>query len=79
HSRYVPTIMTDECMTSQLCVYCYSPIVHPQTSYNKKILGSSRCLNPDCSASKHGRATNNRDVMSAAAIGISAMTRVLYK
>ncbi|KAI9252495.1 hypothetical protein EDC94DRAFT_620709 [Helicostylum pulchrum] len=71
--------MTDEYMTSHLCVYCYSLIAHPQTSDNRKILGSSRCLNPDCPAFKHGRATDNRDVMSAAAIGISAMTKFLYK
>ncbi|KAI8072114.1 hypothetical protein BDF21DRAFT_424912, partial [Thamnidium elegans] len=62
-------------MTSQLCLYRYFLIVHPRTLDNKRILGTSRCLNPDCPAFKHGRATNNCDVMSAAAIGISAMTK----
>ncbi|CEP11767.1 hypothetical protein [Parasitella parasitica] len=54
------------------------PIVHAKTSSNKTILGSARCLNPQCEAFKHGRACNNRDVMSATATGISAMTKFLY-
>ncbi|CEP11639.1 hypothetical protein [Parasitella parasitica] len=75
HTRYAKVAMTDEYMTSQLCLYCYLPIVHAKTSSNKSILGSARCLNPKCEAFKHGRACNNRDVMSATAIGISAMTK----
>ncbi|CEP14829.1 hypothetical protein [Parasitella parasitica] len=78
HTRYAKVAMTDEYMTSQLCLYCYFPIVHAKTSSNKTVLGSARCLNPKCEAFKHGRACNNRDVMSATAIGISAMTKFLY-
>lgn len=29
HGRYDIAAITDEHMTSQLCLYCYSPIVHP--------------------------------------------------
>ncbi|CEJ01407.1 hypothetical protein RMCBS344292_15434 [Rhizopus microsporus] len=72
HERHATAIITDEHMTSQFCIYYYNPLVHP-------VLGTSRCLNPDCPAFKCGRATNNRDVMSAAAIGISAMTKIILK
>lgn len=70
HSRYATTHTTDEHKTSQLCIYCYSQLHHP-------ILGTSQCLNPNCPAVKIGRATNNRDIMSATAIGISGMTKML--
>ena len=70
HERHGTTIITDEHMTSQLCIYCYHPLAHP-------VLGTSRYLNPDCSAFKCGRAIRNRDVISAAAIGISAMTNIV--
>ena len=66
------TIITDEYMTSQLCIYCYHPFAHP-------VLDTSRCLNPDCPAFKCGRATTNRDVMSAAAIRISVITKIILK
>lgn len=62
-------------MNSQLCVYCYFPIAHLRRSDNIKVLGTSCCLTPDCTASKHGRANNNRNVMSAVAIGISAIAK----
>ena len=79
HKRYAETIITDEHMTSQLCVYCYFPIAHSRTSDESVSLGTVRCLNPNCEAFKHGRATNNRGVMSATAIGISAMTQALLR
>ena len=79
HKRYAETMITDEHMTSQLCVYCYFPIAHSRTSDESVSLGTVRCLNPNCEAFKHGRATNNRDVMSATAIGISAMTQALLR
>ncbi|ORE07842.1 hypothetical protein BCV72DRAFT_192732, partial [Rhizopus microsporus var. microsporus] len=64
--------ITNEYMTSQLCIYCYHHLAHP-------VLGTSRCLNPDCPALKCGRATSNRDVISATAIKISAMTNIILK
>lgn len=70
HERYATTVLTSECMTSQLCLYCYNRISHP-------ILGTSRCVNPDCLAFRRGRACSNRDVMSAAAIGLSAMAKLI--
>ncbi|KAG1464879.1 hypothetical protein G6F56_004992 [Rhizopus delemar] len=79
YKRYAETMITDEHMTSQLCVYCYFPIAHSQTSDESISLGTVRCLNTNCEAFKHGWATNNRDVMSAAAIGISAMAQALLR
>lgn len=79
HKRYAQVAMTDEHMTSQLCVYCYFPITHGRNLDNKIILGTARCLNPNCEAFKQGRACNNRDIMSATAIGISAMTKYFFK
>jgi hypothetical protein len=72
HERHATTIVTNEYMTSQLCIYCYHHLAYP-------VLGTSRCLNPDCPTLKCGRATSNRDVMPAAAIGISAMTNIILK
>ena len=72
HDRHAITITTSEHNTSQLCIYCFHQIVHPNA-------GSSRCLNPLCPAVRCGRATNNRDVMSAAEIGLSCVTKLLLK
>lgn len=77
HARYEEVRMTDEYMTSQLCVYCYFPIVHAVQN-GKTILGSARCMNPACIAFKNGNACNNRDIMSATAIGISGATKFLF-
>ncbi|KAI8095548.1 hypothetical protein BDF21DRAFT_470295 [Thamnidium elegans] len=57
-------------MTSQLCIYCYNQISHPN-------LGTSRCLNLSYPAVKRGRACNSTDVMSAAAIGLFGMTKLI--
>ncbi|KAL4213118.1 hypothetical protein AB4K20DRAFT_1885016, partial [Rhizopus microsporus] len=72
HKHHATTIITDEYMTLQLCIYCYHHLAHP-------VLGTSRCLKPDCPAFKFGGATSNRDVMSAAAIGILAMTNIIFR
>ena len=72
HERYCTTVLTSEFMTSQLCIYCYSRLSHP-------VLGTSRCLNPNCVALKCGRAYHNRDVMPAVAIGLSAMANLILK
>jgi hypothetical protein len=77
HGRYAVAAITDEHMTSQLCIYCFAPIVHPSDQDGNVILGTSRCINYNCPAFKQGRATNNRDKMSAAAIGISGMAKLL--
>ncbi|KAG1447813.1 hypothetical protein G6F56_009140 [Rhizopus delemar] len=79
HKRYAETMITDEHMTSQLCVYCYFPIAHSRTSDESVSFETVRCLNPNCEAFKHGRTTNNRDVMSAIAIEISVMAQAPLK
>jgi hypothetical protein len=72
HNRHATTILTDEHMTSQTCVYCFSLIHHP-------ILRTTRCLNPECPAVQNGYATNNRDAMSAMAIGLSMMSKYILE
>ncbi|KAG1472149.1 hypothetical protein G6F56_001712 [Rhizopus delemar] len=79
HKRYAETMITDEHMTSQLCVYCYFLIARSRTLDESISLGTVHCLNPNCEAFKHGRATNNRDVMSATTIGISVMAQALLR
>ncbi|KAI9247252.1 hypothetical protein EDC94DRAFT_570663 [Helicostylum pulchrum] len=70
HEPYATTVLTSKYMTSHLCIYCYRRISHP-------ILGTSRCLNPDCLAFRREGACSNRDMISAAAIGLSAMTKLI--
>ncbi|KAI9247383.1 hypothetical protein EDC94DRAFT_685421 [Helicostylum pulchrum] len=67
---YATTVLTSEYIDSQLCIYYCNRILRP-------ILSTSRCLNPDCLAFRRGRACSNRDVTSAAAIGLSAMTKLI--
>ncbi|KAI8890966.1 hypothetical protein K501DRAFT_167486, partial [Backusella circina FSU 941] len=77
HGRYTIAAINDEHMTFQLCIYCYSPIVHLKNADGSKSLGTTRCLNPICVSVMYVRASNNRDQMSITGIGISTMTRLL--
>lgn len=78
HGRYTITAITDEYLTSQLCIYCYCHITHPINKDGSKSLGIARCLNPDCIAFRVGRAINNRDQMSTAIIGMKAMITLFF-
>ncbi|KAI8875664.1 hypothetical protein K501DRAFT_280152 [Backusella circina FSU 941] len=55
HGRNTTVCITNEYKTSQTCVYCFSPIVHPPQRLvikNKEVLkefsGASQCINPAC-------------------------------
>ncbi|KAI8883571.1 hypothetical protein K501DRAFT_184151, partial [Backusella circina FSU 941] len=78
HGRYAIATITDEHMTYQLCINCYSPIVHSKNADGSKNLGMSRCLNPICVSVIYGRASKNRNQMHVAGIGISVMTKLLF-
>ncbi|KAI8887289.1 hypothetical protein K501DRAFT_47014 [Backusella circina FSU 941] len=77
HGRYTIAVINDEHMTSQLCIYCYSPIFLPKNADGSKNLGTTRYLNLICASVIYRRASDNLDQMSATGIGIPAMTRLL--
>lgn len=77
--------VTNEHMTSQICVFCYNPLHHPK--YEKLIKGktiyvdvkgSFVCMNPSCVTVRSGCAVKSRDTLSALAIGISGFSQLLY-
>jgi hypothetical protein len=55
HSKYTTVLVTNENKTSQICVYCFSSIVHPKREVivkgkrvYKEVNGSFMCTNPKC-------------------------------
>ncbi|KAI8876848.1 hypothetical protein K501DRAFT_199514, partial [Backusella circina FSU 941] len=77
HGRYAIATITDKHMTSQLFIYCYSPIVHSKNADGSKSQGTLRFLKPICVSVIYGRASNNRDQIYVVGIGISVMTKLL--
>ncbi|KAI9257555.1 hypothetical protein EDC94DRAFT_522357, partial [Helicostylum pulchrum] len=86
HSKYTHAVITNENMTSQTCVYCYSKLDHPthtrilkgKTIYRKS-KGSFLCRNPSCVLLKNGKAAKCRDDLSALAIGLSGLAKILFQ
>jgi hypothetical protein len=85
HSNYTTVAITNEYKTSQTCVYCFGPIIHPKQRVKKKdkfVLkecnGAMQCINPNCISVKKGKAIQSRDKVSAMAIAISGLTKLLF-
>ncbi|ORE08292.1 hypothetical protein BCV72DRAFT_91333 [Rhizopus microsporus var. microsporus] len=73
-------------MTSQTCLYCFSKLDHPiqrktekgrQISFKSK--GSFLCRNPKCVVVRNNKASKSRGPLSALAIGISGLCKLLFK
>jgi hypothetical protein len=83
HSRYCPTIITNEYNSSQTCVYCFAKTTHPAKAVTtkkgvllKSVNGTSVCSNPQCILSKVAATHQPRDRMSALAIGLAGLSRI---
>jgi hypothetical protein len=86
HGNYTTVAITNEYKTSQTCVYCFAPIIHPKQRLkvkDKMILkecnGAMQCINPECVSVKEGKSIQSRDKVSAMAIAISGLTKLLFR
>ncbi|KAI8643815.1 hypothetical protein BD408DRAFT_384896 [Parasitella parasitica] len=78
HSRYTPTLITNEHNTSQTCVFCFHKLSHPVAALNGKIqrtAGSFLFLNPEC---PNAFKTMCRDQVPALAIGLADFGCLLF-
>lgn len=85
HGKNTTVCITNEHKTSQTCVYCFSPIVHPmqrQFSGGKEIRkecrGAFQCINSKCISVINKKSIQTRDKVSALAIGLSGMSHLLF-
>ncbi|ORE10887.1 hypothetical protein BCV72DRAFT_195294, partial [Rhizopus microsporus var. microsporus] len=81
--KYTNVCITDEYMTPQTCLYCFSKLSHPiqrktekerQISFKSK--GSLLCRNPNCVIVKNNKTSKSRNSLSALAIGISGLCKL---
>ncbi|KAG1456908.1 hypothetical protein G6F57_015001 [Rhizopus arrhizus] len=86
HDIDVNVCITNENMTSQTCMYCFSKLDH--SIYRKivkdkdiktKVKGSFLCRNPDCVLVSNKKAIKSRDNLSALAIGLSGLCSLLFQ
>ncbi|KAI8880116.1 hypothetical protein K501DRAFT_255692 [Backusella circina FSU 941] len=86
HSKYTPVVITNEFNTSQTCLYCFEKLEHPLRKVQKKdkeeavrpVNGAFECVNSKCILNITGRSTIPRDRLSALAVGLSGLTKVLF-
>lgn len=77
HSRYTPTLITNEHNSSQTCLWCFSKLSHPYTAKDgtvKKTNGSFICLNDVC---PNKSVVMSRDCLSALAIGLAGAAQLM--
>ncbi|CEI88079.1 hypothetical protein RMCBS344292_02479 [Rhizopus microsporus] len=86
HDIDVNVCITNENMTSQTCMYCFSKLDH--SIYRKmindkdirtKVKGSFLCRNPDCVLVSNKNAIKPRDDLSVLAIGHSGLCSLLFQ
>jgi hypothetical protein len=82
----VNVCITNERMTSQTCIYCFSKLdnpIHRKTIKNKeikaKVKGSFLCRNPNCVLVSNKKAVKPRDDLSALAIGLFGLCSLLFQ
>ncbi|ORE10598.1 hypothetical protein BCV72DRAFT_313000, partial [Rhizopus microsporus var. microsporus] len=75
---YKNVCITDEFMTSQACLCCFSKLNHLYTKKDgkRKSKGSLLCGNPKCVIVKNNKALISRDPLSALAIVISGLYKL---
>lgn len=79
HSRYCPTVITNEYNSSQTCVFCYRKTTHPIQIVGDKlktINGTSVCSHRNCVLNRKGMSHQGRDKISSFAIGLAGLSRV---
>ncbi|ORE21191.1 hypothetical protein BCV71DRAFT_277222, partial [Rhizopus microsporus] len=85
HGMNVNVRITNENMTSQTCMYCFSKLVHSihrkminDKEIKKKVKGYFLCRNPDCVLMLNQKAVKPRDNLFAFAIGLSSLCSLLF-
>ena len=85
HAKYTTVCITNENNTSQTCVYCFKKlsyskrrIVKENKVIYKEVKGSFVCYNTHCPSLKNGCNTSSRDKVSAMAIAISGISKLLF-
>ncbi|CEP14831.1 hypothetical protein [Parasitella parasitica] len=77
HSRYTPTLITNEHNSSQTCLWCFSKLSHPYTALDGQVKmtnGSFICLNAAC---PQKYVVMSRDRLSALAIGLAGAAQLM--
>ncbi|KAL4213629.1 hypothetical protein AB4K20DRAFT_1887611 [Rhizopus microsporus] len=82
----VNVCITNESMTSQTCIYCFSKLDNPMhrmtikdKAIKSKVKGSFLCRNPDCVLVLNKNAAKPRDDLSALTIGLSGLFSLLFQ
>ncbi|CEP14460.1 hypothetical protein [Parasitella parasitica] len=77
HSRYTPTLITNEHNSSQTCLWCFSKLSHPYTALDGQVKMTNRsfiCLNAAC---PQKYVVMSRDRLSALAIGLAGAAQLM--
>ncbi|CEP09091.1 hypothetical protein [Parasitella parasitica] len=77
HSRYTPTLISNEHNSSQTCLWCFSKLSHPYTALDGQVKmtnGSFICLNAAC---PQKYVVMSRDRLSALAIGLAGAAQFM--
>ncbi|KAI9260923.1 hypothetical protein EDC94DRAFT_673732, partial [Helicostylum pulchrum] len=85
HGEAVNVCTTNENMTSQTCLYCFSKLSHPNTRImkNNKVetrssKGAFLCRNPRCISVIKKCASKSRGALSALTIGLVGISTLLF-
>ncbi|ORE01573.1 hypothetical protein BCV72DRAFT_217012, partial [Rhizopus microsporus var. microsporus] len=85
HGMNVNVCITNESITSQTCIYCFSKLdnpIHRKTIKDKeikiKVKESFLCRNPGCVLASNKKAVKPRDDLFALAIGLSGLCSLLF-
>ena len=86
HGMNINVCITNENVTSQTCMYCFSKLDHPiyrkidkDKDIRTKVKGSFLCRNSDCVLISNKKAIKSRDNLSALAIGLSGLCNLLFQ
>ena len=86
HGMNINVCITNENVTSQTCMYCFSKLDHPiyrkidkDKDIRTKVKGSFLCRNSDCVLISNKKAIKSRDNLSALAIGLSGLCSLLFQ
>ncbi|PHZ07482.1 uncharacterized protein RHIMIDRAFT_274513, partial [Rhizopus microsporus ATCC 52813] len=85
HEQETQVCITNENMTSQTCVYCFSKLDHPihkRMIKGKEITVTSKgpfiCRNPKCVLVTKRQPVKSRDTLSALTVGLLGLSYILF-
>ncbi|KAI8098875.1 uncharacterized protein BX664DRAFT_8905 [Halteromyces radiatus] len=76
NSQRGAVMLTDEHLSSQTCVFCFSKVIRQMRKTDgkyRKVNGGSVCVNKDCWAVKNCSSTQGRDIQAALAICLAGV------